>query len=284
MINNLFTVSQQDGLLNANPDGVFTSTSELPNNDRRIIKGTSDIVCVQDGLPGCNLVASPFKPTFACKENGVLFTYTDQYGQQPSINANHPAILKGNTIYGYIISEENIPAPDGDPVSRIVLNIITDPNYKTGTATYHGYGRTGLAISKSDPVLKSYRLNYTIPPTFGEATVDINFAPLYFGYDFSTSSSQRIKIPCLTLSEAHFKVTLIDLHSSYTINLQHTDNPNYFANYGPQPITILDSDVILPSLEDRLSDLEAEVAAIPGNIDKAFALAVDKVSKLFITR
>lgn len=268
---NAFTITHSDGKLNEEPNGNFVATSSLPSDFKTIIKGTSDIMFVNYGLPGHTKV----DPRMAVKENGSFIRIDNGWGNNSAVmDQTTPIQLHGSTIYGYIMTDETV-----DGQECIVINFITDPNFKTGVATYKGWGRTDIEITTTN----LSQISFTFRPEMGTSLS--SFIPMFFMFNpREYSNASRVWYCAVNVERGEFNVRCAFVDSHRTINYQHVNDENYVAKYGPQPITILDTDVIIPSLEDRVSALEEQVAAIPGTIDTAFALAVDKVSKLFITR
>lgn len=268
---NLFTITHADGKLNEEPNGSFIATNSLPSDSKTIIKGSSDISFINYGLAG----NAKSGLRMSVKENGTLIRVNNDWGNQSGIIDPYvPVKLKGSTIYGYILTDETI-----DGRESVVINFITDPNFKTGVATYKGWGRTGIEITISNLQSISFSLSVDMCTSLS------SFIPMFFTFDPNAySDATRLNYCAVNVEGGKFNVRAAFADSHRSITSQHINDENYVTNYGPQAITILDTDIIVPSLEDRVTALEEQVAAIPGTIDTAFALAVEKVSKLFITR
>lgn len=272
---NVFTIKQTDGNLNNEPSGQFTDTGALPRDPKTIMKGLSDIVLINDGLSG-------FKDEYAniyVEENGE-----PAYFHKGSLvsawigNGNPP--LKGKTIYGYIITYGSRPTSTSNATLKTgyIINFITDINFKTGVATYKGWGRTGLEFTVGNKAWYGYSITGAVSSTvLNNGRTD--FGPITF---VLTDNGAPV-IPFITVQDGTFIIGELIVSANATLT-QHTENQNYINDYGPTAITILDTDVIIPSLEDRVDQLEKQVAALPNDIDAAFALAVDKVSKIFVSR
>lgn len=280
MINNLFTISSSDGKLNSEPSGNFVETSSYPTDAITLMKGTSDLTLINDGIPGFYSNESITRPNVFIEENGEPVFVTINGGKSAFLG-NKSIPLQGTTIYGYIITSASKPHPY--PTSSTmkqcyVLNFITDPLYKLAEPTYKGWGLTGVSWTASNKLWHGYTIEgYTSAVLSGR----LDFGPIMWNYYGGRYA--QIQVPFVTVINGKLTIDAFTVTSS-DASYQHTENSKFAELYSPRAITVLNSDIIIPSLEDRVDKLEKQVAALPSTIDTAFALAIDKVSKLFITR
>lgn len=268
-MDNVFTITKSDGSLNGSPNGEFTDTSSLPSDPKVLIKGTSDILCVNDGLPGfCG------SANYYVEENGEP---AQTEGQTAWLNDGNPS-LKGKTIYGYIITYGTKPRQTGT-LEGYIINFITDVNYKTGEAVYQGWGRTGIQITVDEGILNPYTIK-GVTNSMAASSIQANYAPIMFSY---FTGNGQMGIPYIAIKNGVFKIGYLLISRVYN-PVQGVNDSNYINTYGPTSITILDSDIIIPSLEDRVTALEEKVAALPNDIKAALVVAVEEVSKLYVAR
>lgn len=279
-MSNLFTITESDGKLNEEPNGVFSQTGSMPEK-WTVFKGSSDIVAIDGGLPGVNSKDS----------NGNYWVWIEE-NSQPLIGSYHTAWLSrggyfkltGKTIYGYIISKDRKPY-NGSDKDCAVINFITDINFKTGVPTYKGWGCTNLNLTINDTDQYGYDLYGDL---FGSVYGNeqnprrVEIFPILFVA--SASPADDVRVMALYITDGSFYATSLSFTNQSMPTQQGINNTDYLKKYGSRPITILDTDIIVPSLEDRVDQLEKQVAAFPTDIDEAFALAVDKVSKIFVSR
>lgn len=281
MIENFFTISSSDGQLNHEPSGNFTNTSSYPTDAITTMKGTSDLAPINDGMPGFYSNSSITEPSIYAEENGEPAYYKDSSGKMTAfVGQGGDCTLAGKTIYGYIITFDNKPHPYSNSQTRrpcYVINFITNPNYKLQEATYKGWGLTGISWTVGNKLWHGYSIERT-PQTGNDR---IAYGPVLWNY--YSGSYPHDTIVYVTVKSGSFLIGMFQAISD-SATYQHTENAKFVELYGPRAITILNSDVIIPSLEDRVDQLEAQVAKLPQDIDEAFALAIDKTSKIFVSR
>lgn len=279
MLTNLFTITSSDGKLNETPSGEFASTSTLPSDSRTIIKGTSDFVPVNDGMPGFYSNPDYGRPEFYIEENGEpLLSLMN--GNNSAFMGSDPKKIKGTTIYGYIITfgSKNFPySNSSEQKNCYIINLITNPTYKLDQATYEGWGLTDISWTASNKLWHGYSVEGVV----GDTTNRIEYGPILWNY--YGGNYPDIRAIVITTTDNVLSLRRLNLGSN-SASYQHTQNTKFVELYAPRKITILNTDVIIPSLEDRVSQLEKEVAAIPGATKAALAHAVTEVSKLYTAR
>ena len=277
-----FSITSSDGKVGQSPSGVFTSTSSKPSDNITIIKGTSDYDPVNSGLPGFYSKPQAVNlPIWFIEENGEPATVQLNNGQ--SANPGNGLIkLKGRTIYGYIVTHGTRPNPlitSSDQEEACIINFITNPDYKLDTPTYNGWGLKDVNILASSDVLHSYKISKGLNVIATGLPDTFEYIPITWYFDDASNASFCVVF--LTLSGGSLAVGSMIISG---VSSQETLTSQNIEFISPRAITILNSDIIIPSLEDRVSQLEQQVADFPSDIDTPFALAVDKVSKIFVSR
>lgn len=271
----LFTINQADGLISA-PTDAFSPTSEKPANDNTLVKGDGPY-CVH-GLIG--LWKNENQGSFYVKENGQPLTSNPN-----SSWAENNLRLKGRTIYGYKITFGNFPFYQGvSSQNAICIDFKTDYQYHLTNETQETiFGNSGIELTpgfysatiNTDPQNKGA----LVFPSLGQPLA--KFIPLCFTY-FQGSSSKYFYIKGLGTKDDKWVPAYVSISES-TVTNQYTDENAMLLSQG-KIITVSNQDATIQSLEDRVTKLEDEMSKVPSSIEKGFALATEKVSKVYVSR
>lgn len=282
MINNVFSITSSDGKITQTPSGEFTATSTLPSDAVTLVKGTSDFVPINDGLPGFISNQNITRPLIYIEENGEPRKIRINGGMSAFLG-NGPIPLAGSTIYGYIISFDTKHHPFDDSSnteSCYVINFITNPSYKLPEPTYEGWGLTDISWTANNKLWHGYDIEGFVSSGIQGR---LSYGPIL--WNAYLGNYPHLLVAFITVLNGALTVSSMNISDgSSGATFQGTQNESFVNLYSPRKITILNSDIIIPSLEDRVSKLESEMAKIPTETKQALAEAVEEVSKLYVAR